>query len=145
MEFGNKAMEAIRLSKMLKYSNMICKLPRELQDSENVPVVTYKLDKPIRNKILNYREIVNTLWVDDEDTLGIGMDSCDCENSEFCDPHHGHIITGDLRIIKNNKLRKLRTKGSSYREPHTINFNKVLANNTSAINNFIEKNLIKLK
>ena len=35
-----------------------------------------------------------------------------------------NIITGDLRIIRNNKLRKLICKGPNYREPKTINLKK---------------------
>ena len=30
-----------------------------------------------------------------------------CSQSEFCNPDHQHIITGDLRIIENNKLTLL--------------------------------------
>ena len=33
-----------------------------------------------------------------------------CEHSQFCDPHHKHIICGDLRVIDNSKLRMLMTK-----------------------------------
>ena len=33
---------------------------------------------------------------------------------------HGHIITENLRIKQNNKLRKLITKGPKYGEPPTI-------------------------
>ena len=49
VDFDNKAVEAIRLSKILGDPDTVCKLPIELQDNINVPVVTYRLDKPIRN------------------------------------------------------------------------------------------------
>ena len=49
---------------------------------------------------------------------------CDCHNSDFCDPNHKHIVTGDLRIISNDKLRKLFNKGPNFREKSTINYNK---------------------
>ena len=39
------------------------------------------------------------------------LSNYDCTNSSFRHPHHKHVITGDLRIIKNNKLRELITKG----------------------------------
>ena len=45
-------------------------------------------------------------------------------NSEFCDSHHKHIVSGDLRIISNPKLRKLLSKGPNYREPKTLNYKK---------------------
>ena len=42
------------------------------------------------------------------------------------DPVHGHIVTGNLNIIENNKLRKLLSKGPNYREAKTLNYDKCL-------------------
>ena len=47
---------------------------------------------------------------------------CNCTTSPFTDPNHRHIVTGDIRIVQNNKLRKLLCKGPKYREPVSINF-----------------------
>ena len=65
-----------------------------------------KLDPPIRSKILKYRETVSSLdfMVDEEVSFVKNLPTCDCLNSEFCDPHHQHIVSGDLRIISNPKL-----------------------------------------
>ena len=52
------------------------------------------------------------------------MEDCDCKNSSFSNAHHKHIITGDLRIIKNTKLRNLFSKGPNFREPKPINLDK---------------------
>ena len=48
--------------------------------------------------------------------------SCDCKSSTFCYEPHGHIITGDLCIVKNRKLRCLLSKGPKYREKNTIDW-----------------------
>jgi len=66
------------------------------------------------------------LYIDDEVSFTTDSTPCECESSTFCDPHHKHIITGDLRLIENTKLRKLLTKGPNYREPCSINFSKAL-------------------
>jgi hypothetical protein len=50
---------------------------------------------------------------------------CNCAGSDFCDPHHGHIVSGDLRIIQNKKLRSLLCKGANYREPQRANWKKI--------------------
>lgn len=42
--------------------------------------------------------------------------SCYCEGSNFIDKDHKHIVTGNLRIKTNNKLKKLLTKIPNYRE-----------------------------
>ena len=51
--------------------------------------------------------------------------SCHCTDSKFIDKHHKHIVTGDLRIIANKKLRNLLLKGPTNREPVDINWIKV--------------------
>ena len=56
-----------------------------------------------------------------------------------CDPHHKYIlIKEDLRIIKDNKLRKLLAKGPNYREPRTINFSKAFIEISTALDKCIE-------
>ena len=62
--------------------------------------------------------------VDDDVSFVRNLPSCECESSEFCDPHHQHVITGDLRVVSNQKLRKLLTKGPNYREAKTLNYSK---------------------
>ena len=39
------------------------------------------------------------------------------------DPHHKHIITGDLKMVKNKKLRELLSRGPNFREKNSINVN----------------------
>lgn len=72
--------------------------------------------------MFNYKETVNQVitkeWLEDTSFV------CDCASSSFCDSHHGHIVCGDLRIIKNKKLRVLLSKGPSFREPANINWDK---------------------
>ena len=47
---------------------------------------------------------------------------CQCKKSKFCYEPHGHVITGDLRVIENAKLRELVAKGPKYREPNRVNW-----------------------
>ena len=42
-------------------------------------------------------------------------------NPSFAEPH-SHVITGDLRVIENAKLRELVGKGPKYREPNRVNW-----------------------
>jgi hypothetical protein len=77
-------------------------------------------------RITKLRIFTITKWkattIDTHDTVtyGSGLPFCDCENSEFCDPNHGHILTGNLRIIGNEKLRKLVARGPNFREAKMI-------------------------
>ena len=67
------------------------------------PVIVYTLKPSIRSKIFNYKEFISNITVFDS----VATYPCVCKDSPFVDWHHGHIVTGDLRIIQNNKLRKL--------------------------------------
>ena len=51
---------------------------------------------------------------------------------------HGHVITGDLRIVKNRKLRRLLEKGPKYREQNNIDWHlnkKIL---TKAVDDYVK-------
>ena len=62
--------------------------------------------------------------MNDHLTYGTNLPLCNCQNSPFVDRDHGHIITGDLRFIENQHLRKLISNGPNYREPRHINHKK---------------------
>ena len=48
--------------------------------------------------------------------------TCQCKESKFCHEPHGYVITGDLRVIENARLRELVAKGPKYREPNKVNW-----------------------
>ena len=128
IEFTNKGMDNLHISSIFKSNDVIDKLPDSLRADTHVPVVTMKLKNTIRNKILNYKDTVKSLIYEKDDDISFISNSyiCECEGSQFCDTNHKHIVTGDLSIISNNKLRKLFSKGPNYRENVTINYNNCL-------------------
>ena len=48
--------------------------------------------------------------------------TCQCKESKFCYEPHGRVITEDLRVIENARLRELVAKGPKYREPNRVNW-----------------------
>ena len=63
--------------------------------------------------------------------------SCDCASSIFRYDPYGHVITGDLHIVQNRKLRRLLEKGPKYREQNARidwNLNKKIL--TTAIDDY---------
>ena len=52
--------------------------------------------------------------------VGTGDMCCDCSTSAFCYELVGHIVTEDLTIIRDAKLRALIGKGPSYREQNFV-------------------------
>ena len=73
-------------------------------------MVTYQLSSPLSSKVFNFNNFVNDLDLD-EFLRDPSVLPCECEHSSFSDKHHKHIVTGDLRIIENNHLRKILSKG----------------------------------
>ena len=49
------------------------------------------------------------------------LQSYQCKESKISYEPHGHVITGDLRVIENAKLGELVAKGPKYREPNRVN------------------------
>ena len=99
--FDNKGLEHIKLSSILHDDDVVDKLPATFQRQE-VPSVVYSLSNTISNKLFNYKETVNSIDTNDRETFGTGIAACDCQNSGFVNEHHGHVVTGDLRIIRNH-------------------------------------------
>ncbi len=100
-------------------------MSESIPDSFNLRIrlLLYQRSKSIGSVIFNYKDTINEVKTSDwklDDSI------CNCRNSVFCDPHHQHIVTGDLRIIKNRKLRDLLRKGPKYREPQRPNWSKFL-------------------
>ena len=61
-------------------------------------------------------------FIENKDTV-----QCNCSeyNTQFLSNERGHFLTGSLKIIKNNKLHKLFSKGPKYREPQQIDWGSV--------------------
>ena len=145
LNFSNKGTELLRLPSIINDKDIITLLPSDLQNKESNPVITFCLENTIRNKVVNYKDTVNSIIVDEEVSFSLDTDSCDCSQSPYVDKDHKHIITGDLRIVENQKLRSLLSKGPNYREPKSINFKHCLKNIKCALNCCVEKMSNKYK
>ena len=55
----------------------------------------------------------------------------------FSDSYDGHIVTSDLRTLKDNMLKELFTKDPKYREPRKIDFDQARENIANGIEDFI--------
>ena len=64
--------------------------------------------------------------------------SCDCTHSEFKDNHHNHVVTGNLRIIKEKHLQELCRKGPNYREQNGINWSTTCKALEESVNTYTE-------
>ena len=134
INFVNKGIDMINIGKILNEKNVVNTLPSLFDKSDKISTI-YKLSNTIRSKIYNHKSFLQNL--DTAEIIKKQNDlPCDCNDSPFKDPNHGHIVTGDLRIVQNNKLRKLLCKGPKYREPVPINWEKCRSEIKNGISTF---------
>ena len=81
--------------------------------------MSYKYTNNISRSVFNYNQALRNINFDDYRNAS---SSCDCQSSTFRYEPHGHVITGDLRIVRNRKLRRLLEKGPKYREQNNIDW-----------------------
>ena len=83
-----------------------------------------QIDCNYQGKTLNYKHAVESIELDEQQSLNDDIYPCNCKNSELCDPGQFHIVTGNLSHIKNQKLRRHFTKGPNFREPQSLNYSR---------------------
>ena len=119
MPFEIKQVKFLSLSRIFNDTSFIYFITKRSLDFE-APSVMHTLKKSIGTKS-SIKEILLSLEENafNRDNL---ISQCCCANSCLKTKEHGHILTGDLRITSNNKLRKLFTKIPNNRESISKNF-----------------------
>ena len=114
-------------------------LPSNFNISD-ILMVVYNLNPCIRSTLFNYKQFVLHLNTDEflKDPSSIKF-CCNKYNNSFLNNHYGHIITGNLNIVNNERLRQLIPKGSKYREPKQIYFGEAREEIQPVIDQFIEQ------
>ena len=86
-----------------------------------------------RSKVLNYKKVYNEANIDSE-TL-----KCNWASSRYTDPTHKHVITGELSMISNDKLRNLLMKGLNCRDQAKPCTEKALKSVKTALKSYCDK------
>ena len=128
--FINKGIEFIDLPSIFMDRSVTSSIPAYFQNSEP-PIICYKYNKPIRNTVFNFNKLVSDL-----DIHANTPESWDCKDSKFIYPAAGHIMTGNLKIISDSRIRYIVSKGPKYRFPSRIDFKKYREEIASALNDF---------
>ena len=113
----NKCVEITNVLDIFREASVKTYLPIDIKSGD--PAVDHTLNIQISSKIYNFNKYFHNLHV-----KAFLQDSsifpCSCEFCDYINKNYQHIITSDLRIMKNNKLRKLSTKNPKYRENKNI-------------------------
>ena len=114
IKFLHKRIDTINLPQLLRSQSVMDKIPAYFKDKEP-PITSYQYTNTIANKLFNFSSTLSNL---DITNYLSNPQHCQCNISKFCYEPHGHVITGDVMVIENVKLRQLVAKGPKYREPN---------------------------
>ena len=107
------------------------------------PSLLFIYQKTIRNKILNYKEVIESLKVGDI-IENWNSKRCDCDKSPYMDKYHGHVITGDIDIVDNKDLKNILKEGPNFRiPPRKTDFKRLSATIKNDIKTGVEQWAIK--
>ena len=141
IKFRNKAIDTINIQRILRDKEVLNLLPTDIR--KDSPTIVFQLSNSIRSKIFNYKTFVQSFdvdsFIDDNNSL-----PCDCEDSIFINDDHGHIVTGDIDIVDNSKLKNLISKGPKYREPVNISWKDAKEAIMNGINSCIQSWSVKI-
>ncbi len=139
--FPNKGMEFIEFHTIFKDRRIHKHIKASDGESADV-MVAYKYQPSIGEKFLNHCKMLKQL---DTDKLRLILgSSCSCSQSAFSYKPAGHIITGDLTIIRDAKLKEIFEKGTKFRIPTELDWQDVRLACHEALD-LLRKKLIKFK
>jgi hypothetical protein len=120
LRFANKGIDAINISNILHHKDVQKKIPNYFKNHTQ-PKVSYSYTGSIATKVFNYRQTLTDISAYD---IIKSPPTCDCSTSPFRYGPHNHVITGDLNIVNNSKLKNILSKGPKYREPQSFTWKK---------------------
>ena len=114
------------------YIPLYCTIPGFIAN-KRPPLVSYSYSKTIGPKIFNFKRCIKDFNFDDDSISNV---ICNCKDSTYIDHDIGHVLTGNLNILRDRKLRKLLQKGPTYREQSNINWDINLKNYIIAVRQY---------
>ena len=106
-------MSDVNIGSVMHNADTCSSLPSTLRGKFDIKLI-YKYCNTIGRKILNYNKILRSIGsLSYNEIMEL---PCNCQDSIFRNDTFGHIITGDLSIIEEPKLRELCSYGTKFRE-----------------------------
>ena len=133
--FNCKFVDKLSLNSIFRDSSIETLLPAKFADKLPL-MIYYKYNTTIGRKLLNYNNFLKSLTK--EQIIQIIENECACLSSPFNYIPHNHIITGDLNIIPNLRLRNIMSLGTKYREPTYLQPETIKTSLFEYIDNFVK-------
>ena len=139
LTFKSKVFDFSNLLNILRSKEVCDNLPYNF-DISDIPMVVDNLNPSIRSTLVNYKQFVLHLNID-EFLKDPNSSKCCCNkyDNSFISNHCVHIITWNLDIVNNERLCQLISKGPKYREPKQICFEEAREEIQAGIDEFTER------
>ena len=133
-QYVNHGLGTVLFDNLFHHRELITHLP----DVREIGVrIAYKREIPFGRTICNHTTVLKALTMDK--VAEHIRRPCDCADSPYIYTAHGHVITGDLSIVRDSRLRTLMGYGSKYRIPVEVDLDKVAEQTHSILAQFIKK------
>ena len=132
--FVSKVVDKLNISSIIKDTKIKALLPNMVKEKDFK--VFHKYSKTTGSCIFNYNSFLNDL--DEEKLKQCYEMNCECETSAFINRDFGHVYTGDLNVVSNDRLKELMKYGTKFREPIDVGISKVKHEIVKSVEKFIE-------
>lgn len=122
--FPNKGMESIQMQSIFRDRELKNLFESEKKSEVKPVTVVYTYEPPLSLDLFNYSKSLT--YLANSGLRGLQKISCNCRSSKFIYDPVGHVITGNLDIVSNCKLKSLFSYGAKYRLPEFLNWEAVL-------------------
>ena len=140
VDFSHKILGEVNIQSLYGLREMRELLPTQLRNSVPFRKV-FIFGKTLGSRVLNYNKCLKEAGEMTYDEM-MNME-CDCQTSEFVNSHHGHIMTGNLDIIRDDRLKEVCSYGTKFREVPRLNLalvkDKFKSNVDNLITSFVRK------
>ena len=102
VKFANKGIDALNVNNVLNQKSVQIKISTYFQYKES-PCISYSYTRSVASKIIHYKASLQQLDFQ-------CPPPCNCSDSKFMYAPCGHIVIGDLNIVRYIKLRDLWSK-----------------------------------
>ena len=113
IKFANKGIDALNFSNILNQKSVKSNIFPYFQNKES-PCISCSYTRLFASKFFNDKRSLQQI---DFNSFSQNPLPCTCPGSEFLYAPCGHVLTGYLSIVQNDKLRDLLCKGPKVREP----------------------------
>ena len=138
VQFSNKGTDLIKLHNLFADTSLLKLLHPELPQKYRI-LTSYAYDCSIGLRFCTHTKLLKNLQANQ---LQLELSkSCHCQNefADFLYAPAGHVITGDVRVVRNSQLRSIMSLGANYRLPKGVDADVVRDTAYEAVQALISK------